>query len=602
MRPFKTPLALILILLLSAAVFPQPPQRQNGGVRNNPGGRGNRIIPPAGGGDIATLPRSVPDSSLATTLATLSGNIITVNSGDNLQTAFNNAVHGDTININFTGIFTGNFTLPVKSNPDNKYIWVKSSATIVSEGTRAVLADNVNMPKIKSSNTTAPITLDTGGGFWRFTGVDVSYTGNVGAERKRMFSFGQSRLINDVVLEVPTNIILDRVIIRMDNSTDDVVRGVMLNARNSAVIDSSIYDIHHRGSDSQAVNFWNTPGNIEIRNCFLNATGENLMIGGGDPASDAMLPRDITISRCHLKKSLSWYELDPSWDGQFWSVKNILELKLGQYVLIEGCVLENCWEDAQNGMAFSFKITNQDGTAGLFAQTLDVTARKNIVDGANMGLIMNARDADNSPVADNHLRRVLVEQNLFTDINWNNWKGPEAQNRTDGLWLQMGSGVASPNTPAVGVTDSAVRHNTVINNTNGSQVAIYFTPEVNAKHDNFKVEDNLYWWIIRGDGTGEGVATFDFYTSNLTWRYNLNVAGNSAPYGSYLTGTNNAFPASVSFVDFAGASGASPAGYALTSGSTYSATGTNPASDNTDRGANISQVISATSGVVIVGQ
>ena len=52
----------------------------------------------------------------------------------------------------------------------------------------------------------------------------------------------------------------------------------------------------------------------------------------------------------------------PTYAGIHWSVKNLLELKMGRNVIIDGNVLENSWGDAQIGYAVLFTVRNQDGT------------------------------------------------------------------------------------------------------------------------------------------------------------------------------------------------------------------------------------------------
>lgn len=59
------------------------------------------------------LPRVYLSTDLSDTPS--NGNTITVNAGDNLQQAINNALPGDTIVIEAGANFTGNFLLPPKS-------------------------------------------------------------------------------------------------------------------------------------------------------------------------------------------------------------------------------------------------------------------------------------------------------------------------------------------------------------------------------------------------------------------------------------------------------------------------------------------------------
>src|SRR5262249_5091257 len=140
-------------------------------------------------------------------------------------------------------------------------------------------------------------------------------------------------------------------------------RGVALNSASTAITDCYISDIHELGADSQAVCGWNGPGPFKIANNYLEAAGENLMFGGADPHVPGLIPSDIEVRGNHLRKPLSWWPGDASYGGRAWTVKNLLELKNAQRVVIEGNLLENCWADAQVGYALLLKSVNQEGGA-----------------------------------------------------------------------------------------------------------------------------------------------------------------------------------------------------------------------------------------------
>ena len=61
-------------------------------------------------------------------------------------------------------------------------------------------------------------------------------------------------------------------------------RGIALNARDVAVINSHFSDFKEVGADSQAIAGWNGPGPFKIENNYLEAAGENVMFGGADPS------------------------------------------------------------------------------------------------------------------------------------------------------------------------------------------------------------------------------------------------------------------------------------------------------------------------------
>ena len=132
------------------------------------------------------------------------------------------------------------------------------------------------------------------------------------------------------------------------------------------------------GHDSQAILGFNGPGPFKIVNNYLEGAGENIMFGGGDPSIPGLVPSDIEIRGNHLFKPLRWRpEAARSTSGIHWTVKNLLELKNAQRVLIEGNVLENVWAGEQNGS--SVVLTPRNGGSAPWSVVQDVMFRNNIV-------------------------------------------------------------------------------------------------------------------------------------------------------------------------------------------------------------------------------
>ena len=57
------------------------------------------------------------------------------------------------------------------------------------------------------------------------------------------------------------------------------------------------------------------------------------MFGGSDPVISGVIPSDIEFRRNHFFKPTSW-------KGK-WMIKNLIEIKSAQRVLIEGNIFEN---------------------------------------------------------------------------------------------------------------------------------------------------------------------------------------------------------------------------------------------------------------------
>jgi len=134
-------------------------------------------------------------------------------------------------------------------------------------------------------------------------------------------------------------------------------RGVMANAANVLITRSHIGDIWH-DIDTQAVGCFVGTRNLIIRDCFLEASGENFMAGGDDGPNADSIPDGILIEDCTL------YKPRDKWTGRGdIGIKNLLELKNCKNFVGRRLILENSWADAQSGYAIVLTIRNQYGRA-----------------------------------------------------------------------------------------------------------------------------------------------------------------------------------------------------------------------------------------------
>src|SRR5439155_19433812 len=142
---------------------------------------------------------------------------------------------------------------------------------------------------------------------------------------------------------------------------------------------------------------WDGPGPFAILNNHLEGAGENVLFGGADPSTAGLVPSDIEIRHNHFIKPLTWKADDPTYLGTPWTVKNLLELKNAQRVVIDGNVLEYNWPAAQNGFAVLFTVRNQDGHSP-WSTVSDVVFSNNILRHATSALNVLGHD-DNYPTA-----------------------------------------------------------------------------------------------------------------------------------------------------------------------------------------------------------
>jgi hypothetical protein len=83
-------------------------------------------------------------------------------------------------------------------------------------------------------------------------------------------------------------------------------RGIALNGRSISVLNSYIADIKSMNADAQAIAGWNGAGPFAIENNYLEASGENILFGGADPAVEGLVPSDIVVRGNHLFKPMAW--------------------------------------------------------------------------------------------------------------------------------------------------------------------------------------------------------------------------------------------------------------------------------------------------------
>jgi hypothetical protein len=500
----------------------------------------------------AAAPPEPPRAVLDTTPVPPTGATIAVAAGEDLQAALDAARPGDVITVQAGATFTGPFTLPSKTG--GGWITVRTSApddALPPAGTRVSPSHAAVMPTLTAApGAGAALRTAPGAHHFRFVGIEIRPVSTVWA----LVDLGAGDETSEAAL--PHDIVIDRCYIH-GNPGQEAVRGVAMNGRALAVIDSHLAGFKSQVYDTQAIMGYNGPGPFKIVNNYLEAAGENVMFGGADPSIAGLVPADIEIRRNHVVKPLAWR-------GVWAAVKNLFELKNARRVLVEGNVLEHVWLAAQAGFAVQLTVRNQDGTAP-WSTIEDVTFRRNVVRHAGSGINILGTD---DPNPSRSMQRVLVEDNLFDDVDGSTWGGA-------GRLVQVLD-------YRVGTTDVVIAHNTA--RQTGS---ILYTETM--PHAGFAYRDNLTArgdYGVAGGGTGEGTDTLSTYFPGADFRRNVIVGGTASRYPA-----DNFFPASFAAVGFVDEGGGD---YRLAETSPYR----NAATDGTDVGADIDAIAAATAGVV----
>jgi hypothetical protein len=314
-----------------------------------------------------------------------------------LSNAITNSAPGDIIVLDAGVTYVGYFQLPAKSNPNNKWIYIMSSALAnLPAGTRVSPSNVSSMATIVTPNVAAAFQVNGGANHWRLAGLELTSASTQGCNLTHTppincFSYF---LVGSQAAPTPfpDSITIDRCYIHGSPSID-VQAAVQATATNYAVIDSYISEIHMTGVDTQAIASNISPGPFKITNNFLSAAGENIMFGGSGGASNTAIPSDIQIQNNYLYKPLSWAKagtggtLSPN---NQWVEKNALELKNARRVLFDSNIIQNVWAAGQNG--FAIVLTVRTSQSGDVAVVNDITITNNILQNVVAGFNSLAED------------------------------------------------------------------------------------------------------------------------------------------------------------------------------------------------------------------
>ena len=194
----------------------------------------------------------------------------------------------------------------------------------------------------------------------------------------------------------------------------------------------------------------------------------------------------------------------PPTSGQRWNVKNLLELKNAQRVLIDGNVFEYLWPASQSGYAILFSPRNDEGRAP-WSAVRDVTFTNNILRHTSGGI--NILGQDYLQVSE-RTERITIRNNLFYDLSFD-WGG-----HAHALLIS-----GSP----LGVK---VDHNTIFHDgmvmlaDNGATSGFEFTNNV-ARHNDFG---------FFGSGAGTGSSALAAYFPDAVFRRNALGGGPASQY------------------------------------------------------------------------
>ena len=468
----------------------------------------------------ATATPELPRTRVVVTDVPAASRAVAVRKSADLQAAINNARGGDVITLEGGAQFEGPFRLPARK--DDGWVIIRAAADVElpEEGRRLAPQTHARLPRLTSKSGSV-IQADPGAHHYRLIGLEIAPA--PGVALRSLVELGSDAVD---LTSVPHNIIIERCYLRGDPSRG-TRRGIALNSRATAIVDSYLADFKEVGADSQAIAGWNGPGPYLIANNYLEAAGENVMFGGADPSIAELVPSDIEIVNNTFTKPLRWKKGDPGFEGTEWSVKNLFELKNARRVLVDGNRFEYNWPHAQNGFAILFTPRNQDGRAP-WSVVEDVTFRGNIVRHVAAGFNILGYDDIHSS---RQTSRIAIVDNVFADVGgqWGH-----------GRLFQI----------LDGTRDVVIDHNTAFQTGN-----VLFGGD-RRPHSGFVFRNNIVMagtHGISGSSTGHGAPAIEKYFPGSIITRNLVIGGNAQEFPG-----DNSFPRSLADVGIAPAMHGAP--------------------------------------------
>lgn len=465
---------------------------------------------------IAQMPiPQLPKVYIDTTFNQPTGTIWYAHTSADFKDVLTSSNPGDVIVLDAGVTYTGNFTLPVKSNPNRQWIYIETSAlsSLPPPGTRVnPSTDSINMAKIVTPNAVSPITVPPGASYYRLVGVELTSASTHGCNRTAVppvncWTYNLVYVGGVPGQALPDSITIDRSYLH-GSPTQDVREGVIANGTNFAIIDSYVSDIHEGIYDSQALLAYLTPGPIKIVNNYLSATTENIMLGGAGGPNNPYVPSDLEIRNNWLYKPLSWaargVTLPPN---PRWIVKNHLELKSARRVLFDRNTLENLWAGGGE-QGDSLALTIRTSQSGNIAVVDDITITNNIIKNVAGGFSTLSHDYACGKPPYTHCTNQGEEKRLMLENNLIIFRDPHQP----GGARNVGGFIAA------GMTDFILENNTTVEAQTPCFASIHFNlplgtkwPPPTSDTHNVWIWNNVLCRQVSGDDGGQGTNGLEGY-------------------------------------------------------------------------------------------
>lgn len=495
-----------------------------------------------------------------------------VRAGDNLQAALNAAKPGDELRLDPAATFTGNFVLPVKTG--DQPITVRTDlpdADVPGANERVSPKTAARFAKIVSPSSEAALRTAPAAHHWRIMLLEFPANKDGYGD---IIQLGDGSAAQNDLAAVPFDITLDRLYVH-GHPLYGQKRGIALNARAVTIVNCYVSDIKTVGADAQAIGGWNGPGPFVVENNYLEASGENFLLGGSDPAIPNLVSEDVRVRYNHMARPMAWHDpIVPAPSGVTATADSGGTLPPGTYAYRVAARRPVGQGSVGVSLPSEEKTLSAPGGAVAISWTAVPDATEYVVFGRTPGGEAESWTTTATTFRDTgaagkpggppkeptkwqvknlfelkNARRVDVEYNLFE----NNWLHAQP-----GYAIVLTPRNQDGRCPWCVVESVEFSHNVVRNSSAGLSISGYDAPNPSQQTNRIQIVDNLFYGLTtRLGGNGWGVLigdaprevsfdrnTFDFDGTTLLYAYggkkeaprpiqSFRFTNNAAPHGQY---------------------------------------------------------------------
>ena len=188
--------------------------------------------------------------------------------------------------------------------------------------------------------------------------------------------------------------------------------GVLADAIDFTISKSLITGIVDVGHETQGIRYHNSPGPVNIEDCLIEATGENVLVGGASPTIPGVVVGKLRMARCDILKPYGWQS-----DAARLVVKNLVELKNCTDARIARNRMDGCWPDGQDGTAVLFtpREHNYGNRPAPQVTVGDVHFESNVIGNVSNGFLITNHDSngDVRPTGEIRIQNNYVQTNGY---------------------------------------------------------------------------------------------------------------------------------------------------------------------------------------------